>query len=153
MPLLYKFPIVTSVPLAGVSTRNHVVFAAQELSCKWRPLKLCRTCLSTWRKRARYPTRCPPSHPAFTPPSRLAFTPWLHTPPSQVLGAVLRTLPEDCQCLLVMDCCHQGTVGDLPFVCDRTAAPPKRLSVPPPSVRLILLQDLLCGKRVRVMNK
>lgn len=58
---------------------------------------------------------------------------------NEVLGAVLRTLPEDCSCMLVLDGCHAGTMVDLPFVCDRARAPKKALTLPPPAVRMHLL--------------
>ena len=36
---------------------------------------------------------------------------------NEVLGAVLRSLPEDSECFVVLDCCHAGSMVDLPVVC------------------------------------
>ena len=33
---------------------------------------------------------------------------------NEVFGAVLRSLPEDSECFVVLDCCHAGSMVDLP---------------------------------------
>ena len=52
---------------------------------------------------------------------------------------MLRSLPEDSECFVVLDCCHAGSMVDLPFVCDRDKAAKKSLTAPPPAVRIHLL--------------
>jgi len=42
------------------------------------------------------------------------------------IAYVLRTFPENCRVRMLMDCCHSGTIGDLPFEWDercRTCTP------------------------------
>ena len=56
-----------------------------------------------------------------------------------MFGAVLRSLPEDSACFVVLDCCHAGSMVDLPFVCDRDKGARKALTAPPPAVRIHLL--------------
>ena len=58
---------------------------------------------------------------------------------NEVFGAVLRSLPEDSACFVVLDCCHAGSMVDLPFVCDRDKGARKALTAPPPAVRIHLL--------------